>query len=129
MDDDLNTAQALGHVFGAVRLAGRVLEDKTLAKSRETADLARRLLADLAAWGEELGVFDQDSQAFLADLKACRAARLGIDPARVDALVAERQDARKAKDFARSDAIRDELAALGVTVMNVLRCGHRYVFG
>ncbi len=118
MDDDLNTAQALGHVFGAVRLAGRVLEDKTLAKSRETADLARRLLADLAAWGEELGVFAQDSQAFLAALKACRAARLGIDPARVGALVAERQDARKAKDFARSDAIRDELAALGVTVMD-----------
>jgi len=95
-----------------------VLEDKTLAKSRETSDLARRLLADLAAWGEELGVFEQDSQTFLAALKACRAARLGIDPARVDTRVVERQDARKAKDFARSDAIRDELAALGVTVMD-----------
>lgn len=118
MDDDLNTAQALGHVFGAVRLAGRVLEDKTLAKSRETAELARRILADLAAWGEELGVFHQDSQTFLETLKACRAARLGIDPTRVDALVAERQDARKAKDFPRSDAIRDELAGLGVTVMD-----------
>jgi len=118
MDDDLNTAQALGHVFGTIRLAGRVLEDKTLAKSRETAELVRRILADLTSWAEELGVFGQDSQTFLAALKACRLARLGIDASRVDALVAERQTARKAKDFARSDAIRDELAGLGVTVMD-----------
>lgn len=118
MDDDLNTAQALGHVFGAARLAGRLMEDKTLAKSRETADALRRILADLAAWAEILGVFGRDSQEFLAELKACRLSRYGIDAARVDALVAERQEARKAKDFARSDAIRDELAGLGVTVMD-----------
>lgn len=118
MDDDLNTAQALGHVFGTIRLAGRVLEDKTLAKSRETAELARRILDDLAKWAEELGVFGQDSQTFLADLKTCRLVRLGIDASRVEALVAERQEARKAKDFARSDAIREALTDLGVTVMD-----------
>jgi cysteinyl-tRNA synthetase len=118
MDDDLNTAQALGHVFGVIRLAGRVLEDKTLAKSRETAELVRRILADLAAWAEELGVFGQDSQAFLAALRTSRVTRLGVDAGRIDALVDERQQARKAKDFARSDAIRDELATLGVAVMD-----------
>ena len=118
MDDDLNTAQALGHVFGAVRLAGRLMEDKTLAKSRETADILRRIQADLADWGDELGVFGSASEAFLEALKASRTARLGIDAARVEALVTERQDARKNKDFARSDAIRDALADLGVTVMD-----------
>ncbi|MGE4538752.1 MAG: cysteine--tRNA ligase [Desulfovibrio sp.] len=118
MDDDLNTAQALGHVFGAVRLAGRLMEDKTLAKSAETADIMRRILTDFETWSVILGVCGRDSQEFLGELKTCRAARLGIDPARVDALVAERQDARKAKDFARSDAIRDELTGLGVTVMD-----------
>lgn len=118
MDDDLNTAQAMGHVFGLVRLAGRLMEDKTLAKSRETAEILRRILANFAVWAEVLGVFGADAAAFLAELKACRLTRLGIDAARVDALVAERQDARKAKDFARSDAIRDELAGLGVTVMD-----------
>jgi len=118
MDDDLNTAQAMGHVFGLVRLAGRLMEDKTLAKSRETAEILRRILADFAVWAEVLGVFGTDPAAFLAELKACRLTRLGIDAARVDGLVAERQDARKAKDFARSDAIRDELAGLGVTVMD-----------
>jgi cysteinyl-tRNA synthetase len=118
MDDDLNTAQALGHVFGAVRLAGRLLEDKTLAKSGETAEILRRILKDFEDWATILGVCGRESQAFLSELKAGRAARLGIDPARVDTLVAARQEARKAKDFARSDAIRDELAGLGVTVMD-----------
>ncbi len=118
MDDDLNTAQALGHVFGTVRLAGRLMEDKTLAKSRETADILRRILADLDAWGHILGVFTGASEAFLDALKASRAARLGIDAAAVEALLAERQEARTNKDFARSDAIRDELAGRGVTVMD-----------
>ena len=118
MDDDLNTAQAMGHVFGLVRLAGRLMDDKTMAKSRETADILRRILDALAEWSTILGVLGSDSQTFLAALKACRLTRLGIDAARVDGLVAERQEARKAKDFARSDVIRDELAGLGVTVMD-----------
>ncbi|WP_428567933.1 MAG: cysteine--tRNA ligase [Solidesulfovibrio sp. DCME] len=118
MDDDLNTAQALGHVFGLVRLAGRLMEDKTLAKSQETADVLRRILADLADWATVLGVFGSDSEAFLEALKASRAARLGIDAAKVEALLADRLQARQAKDFARSDAIRDALAGLGVTVMD-----------
>lgn len=118
MDDDLNTAQAMGHVFGAVRLAGRLMDDKTLGKSRETADILRRILDALAVWATILGVLGSDSQRFLAELKACRLMRLGIDASRVDNLVAERQEARKTKDFARSDAIRDELAGLGVTVMD-----------
>ncbi|KHK04103.1 cysteine--tRNA ligase [Desulfovibrio sp. TomC] len=118
MDDDLNTAQAMGHVFGVVRLAGRLMEDKTLGKSRETAAILRRILDALAVWSTILGVLGSDSQSFLADLKTCRLARLGIDATRIDGLVVERQEARKAKDFARSDVIRDELAGLGVTVMD-----------
>ncbi|NMC48778.1 MAG: cysteine--tRNA ligase, partial [Desulfovibrio sp.] len=57
-----------------------------------------------------------DPAAFRTGLKASRVSRTGIDAARVEALVAERQTARANKDFARSDDIRDELAALGVEV-------------
>jgi len=41
-----------------------------------------------------------------------------ITPAEIEAKLAERREARVAKDFARSDAIRDELAAAGVEVMD-----------
>ncbi|MEG6550407.1 cysteine--tRNA ligase, partial [Desulfocurvibacter africanus] len=47
---------------------------------------------------------------------ACRARRKGIDTAKVEALLTQRQEARAGKDFARSDAIRDELAAMGAEV-------------
>ncbi|MFW5791619.1 MAG: cysteine--tRNA ligase [Desulfohalobiaceae bacterium] len=118
MEDDLNTAAALGQVFTAVRLAGRVMEDKTLRKSQEAGELIRSLLQDLTRWGESLGVFQLDPAPFLLELRTCRAARLGLDVSRVESLLAERQQARKTKDFARADAIRDELASLRVEVMD-----------
>jgi len=115
-EDDVNTAAALGHLFGMVRLAGRVLEDKALRKAEAGRDLLARIKAEVAKWSGVLGVFAREPEAFLADLKACRAARAGIDPAKVEGLLADRLEARKNKDFARSDAIRDELAAMKVEV-------------
>ncbi len=116
MADDLNTAAALGHVFTAVRLSGRVMDDKTMRKSEGARDFWRRVLDDLARWSDIFGVFATDSQTFLDELRACRARRKGIDTAKVEALLTQRQEARASKDFARSDAIRDEIAAMGAEV-------------
>lgn len=116
MEDDLNTAAALGYVFSAVRLAGRIGEDKAMRKSEGARDLWQRILDDLASWDEVLGVFHRDPDEFLAELRDTRAARKGIDTAAVQIKLDERLDARKNKDFARSDALRDELAGLGVDV-------------
>jgi cysteinyl-tRNA synthetase len=118
MADDLNTAGALGHVFGAVRLAGRALEDKNLRKSEGGRELFDRIQRDLTRWGEVLGVFNQEPAAFLAEMKSMQAARKGIDAAKVEELLQKRQDARKDKDFQTADAVRDELAAMGVEVMD-----------
>ncbi|MFO7594940.1 MAG: cysteine--tRNA ligase [Desulfocurvibacter africanus] len=116
MTDDLNTAAALGHVFTAVRLAGRVMDDKAMRKSEGARDFWQRVLDDLARWSQVFGVFYSQPQEFLDELRACRARRKGIDTAKVEALLTQRQDARAGKDFARSDAIRDELAAMGAEV-------------
>lgn len=115
-EDDLNTAAALGHLFGMVRLAGRVLDDKALRKAESGRDLLARIRAEVAKWSPVLGVFGLEPEAFLSQLKDCRAARAGIDASRVEELLEARLEARRAKDFARSDAIRDELAALQVEV-------------
>ncbi len=45
-----------------------------------------------------------------------RARRKGVNVTEVERLIGERQQARAARDFARADAARDELAALGVEV-------------
>ncbi len=114
MEDDLNSAAALGHLFGAVRLAGRVGENKAHKKSQGARELWTRILDDVTQWAKVFGVFERDPAEFLAELRTTRAKRKGIDPAQVNELLEARQAARKDKDFARADAIRDELTALGV---------------
>jgi cysteinyl-tRNA synthetase len=118
MADDMNTAAALGHIFGAIRLAGRALEDKGVRKSEGGRDLFMRILADLDQWAKVLGVFDRDPGEFLAALKKKRVERKGVDPDKVEQLMNKRREARKNKDFATADAIRDELDAMGVEVQD-----------
>jgi cysteinyl-tRNA synthetase len=61
-------------------------------------------------------VFEQDPVAYLAERRSRLVALKRIDVAAVAAKLAERTAARTAKDFARADAIRGELAQLGVSV-------------
>ncbi len=83
-----------------------------------------KMLAELHAMDgrgayEELGA-NLRAMGFLLEgaegWKARRQASLAVDPAQVEALIAARKEARSAKNWAESDRIRDELAALGVVV-------------
>ena len=118
MADDMNTAAALGHVFVLLKSMNRILEDKALRKSGAGRDQIRHSLRLLKRWGGVLGLFHMDSQEFLLQLKEVRIRRRNIDPENIEARLAERLAARSAKDFARSDAIRDELLAQGVTIQD-----------
>ena len=116
LEDDVNTAAAMGHLFNMVRIAGRVLEDKKLRNSEGGRDILKAFRDATAKWDTLLGLFAQKPEDFLASLREIRARRRGLDMNKVVELLRERQEARAAKDFARSDAARDELAALGVEV-------------
>jgi cysteinyl-tRNA synthetase len=95
MDDDLQTPQALALVFELVSDANQALDAGDDARA---ATLGATVVALAGAMGLVLGG-DGDE----------------IDPV-TQALATERDAARAAKDFARSDAIRDELQAAGWTV-------------
>lgn len=116
LEDDINTAQALGQVFAQVRLVNRLLEDKALRAAEAGRDLLQEFLARAQEWDKRLGLFGQAPQAFLADLRSQRATRSKIDVARVEELMLARQEARASKDFARSDSLRQEILDLGVSV-------------
>ncbi|MEE1611147.1 cysteine--tRNA ligase [Microvirga sp. CF3016] len=68
--------------------------------------------AELGANLRSLGFLLEGAEAW----KARKQASLGVDPEQIEALIAARKDARAAKNWAESDRIRDELAALGVVV-------------
>ena len=116
MEDDLNTAAALGHVFGVIRLIYKVLEDKTLRLSANTPELLEKFEQEKANWVKILGVFGQNPAKFFAELKEIQIKRKGLDVNKIETLLQERKEARQNKDFAASDAIRDKLLAMGIEV-------------
>ncbi len=82
---------------------------------------------------EALGAFDAVLGLNLATLTArdlrLRPADATIDETAIEAILTERRDARAAKDFARSDALRDDLAAAGVEVMDGEAIGWQWRLG
>lgn len=116
LDDDLNTAQALGQIFSQVRIVNRLLEEKNLRAAEGTRDLLEEFLARARDWDGQLGLFGRDPAEFLTELRAMRAARKNLDMDRVEDLLRQRREARMQKDFTRSDALRRELLDLGVSV-------------
>ena len=114
MDDDFNTAQAIGHLFDGVRALNRLLAtgDPALAgvivSGRET----------LLRLGGVLGLFASVPVEWLARQGERRLAESGLDAAAIEALIEERLAARKNRDFARADQIRDELAGKGVQLLD-----------
>lgn len=116
LNDDLNTAQALGQIFSQVRIINRLLEDSGLRAGEEARALLQEFLGNARDWDAQLGLFGQEPETFFHDLRTLRARRRGIDLAQVEALLEERRAARAAKDFDRSDALRQNLQELGVSV-------------
>jgi len=75
---------------------------------------AAALRADLARVAAVLGILAEEPARFLAALRAGRTARTGLGEAEIAAAIAERNEARRRKDFRRADAIREDLRARGV---------------
>ena len=98
MDDDFNTAQAIAVLF---ELASEVNRTK-----------ASQLASQLKALGGVLNILQRDPEVFL------KGASHDEDVSRIEALVQERTDAKKARNFARADEIRKQLASEGIELLD-----------
>ena len=110
LDDDLNTPQALAElasIAGNARVLRNAIAQGEASGTGPLQALAT-LAASLRAGGRALGLLQQAPAAWFG-----RGAS-GDDDARIQALVEERAAAKQARDFARADAIREQLAAEGV---------------
>lgn len=94
MDDDFNTADAVSAIFELVKFAN------TNASEASTKAFVQALKDEIITLSDICGLIVEPKEEIL--------------DAEVEALIQERQEARKAKNFARADEIRDTLAAQGI---------------
>ncbi len=95
MEDDINTADALTAIFNIVKIINTDLNESS---SKEDLLLAQKYLMKLA---KVLGILEREKE--------------DID-SEVENLIREREDARKNKDFAKADQIRDKLKEMGIEI-------------
>jgi cysteinyl-tRNA synthetase len=117
LDDDFNAPQVLAVLAEAFAAANALADRKGKKSPADRAALAA-FARDARDIGVTLGLFGRRPAEALLAIRDRAAARLGIDPAEVAARLVERAEARKAKDFARGDVIRDALLARGVAIMD-----------
>ena len=115
MNDDFNTAEALGHVHRFARLVGNCLHEG-VAPSAGSYAVLRHAAESLRKVGEVLGVFGRPPSEYFGAKRKTGVASLGLDAGAIEARIEERLAARKGKDFARADAIRKELLDQGVVL-------------
>ena len=112
MDDDFNTGGAVSELFEFVRLLNKFANEKQLdessQRSEKDVETFRRAMSSLRELSSILGLFQQEPATGQEDE--------GLVDQLMQLLIQLRADARKNKDFATADKIRDELADMGVTL-------------
>ncbi len=104
LEQDLNTPDALVEIAKAAFQANRVRQGPLTTR--------REQKLRLMGAADALGLLQQDPEAWFKQTAPGNA----LDTTRIEALIAQRDAARAARDFARADAVRGELATLGIAI-------------
>jgi len=110
LEDDLNTPAALAELNQLAAKARNLRNTLAHGSGKNTLSDLIQVKAKLLEGGAMLGLLQQDPEAWFK-----RGAEQ-VDAARVENLIEARRAARDSRDFARADAIRDELAAMGIAI-------------
>jgi len=117
MDDDFNTALAIGTLFETVRAVNRCL-----AEAREYTPAMLSLVAKVrelfSETGAVLGLFASRPAEWLEKTRSALSSDMDIAPQEIEKLIAERAEARRNKDFKRGDEIRDMLLEKGIMLLD-----------
>ncbi len=114
MDNDFNTAQGIGVLFEAARRLNRLVDDTKDPGDEAFRRRVHQEIGDLLRIGQVLGILTESPRAYSRARQTMLQKAKGIDPHVVEALVAQRAAARKARDWDRADAIRRELEAMNI---------------
>jgi cysteinyl-tRNA synthetase len=118
MDNDFNTAQAQGILFDSVKAINRIRRKlPAIPKSRDIS-LLKSNIATLRKLASIMGLLREDAHRFLDNKKSKLVSAYDIDIATIESLIAERYQCRQAKNWARSDEIRNQLLQKNIELMD-----------
>lgn len=110
MDDDFNTALAIGHIFELVREANKFLDSKPSGEAAKA--LIKRSKDIFETVGEVLNLFNRTPAQWNIDL--LKSKKISLTESEIESKIEERRIARQNKDWAKADAIRKELEEKGI---------------
>ncbi|MGD9687313.1 MAG: DALR domain-containing protein, partial [Desulfobacter sp.] len=116
LNDDFNSAKAMAEIFDAVKKGNKLLDDANDAPGESDRKVLAGIYADIRSASEILGIFMISAADYFAAKKDRAMADQDVDSAMIDALIVERANARKSKNFARADEIRDQLQAMKIVL-------------
>jgi cysteinyl-tRNA synthetase len=128
LDNDLNTSVALSVIAELAKVGNEIVmqiqkQKKDPAAQAVSRGLAAAVVEALDTACAPLGILQTSAADFFARARARRIRLRGLDEKAIEAKVKARTDARASKDFARADAVRKELAEMGVELQDVAATG------
>ena len=117
LNDDMNTPESFARQFEVIRQFNSQV--KIGMKSNPAVQgKASAFKKFILKFGSLMSLFQEPPQEFLRSLDDMLLKTMGVERSNVDILVKERVEARTAKDFKRSDELRDQLVKMGIAVMD-----------
>jgi cysteinyl-tRNA synthetase len=116
MDDDFNTAQALGYFFDLQTHLNRLLDISKGHPTEAILSLLKQGLDHFRNRGWVFGLFREDPEHYLVEQKKERLKKINLSEEEITKLMEERNQARREKNWKRADEIRTELLSKGIVL-------------
>ncbi len=118
MNDDFNTARALGAVFSHIRSLNRLMDEfeSDASGASGAVETLRQGCAEVLRAGKILGLLSRSPAEYFGRKRAQGAEKQAIDTDSVERMIRERKEARKARDWAAADKLRDRLEKMNIAL-------------
>ena len=116
MDDDFNSARGIGILFDTVRSTNRLLDQHRDNLSQKIKKTIQSNRSDILKIGNVLGILAEPPKVYFDKKRFQGLEQKSIDPAVIDKMVKEREEARKTKDWEKADQIRKQLDDMNIII-------------
>ncbi len=116
MDDDFNSARGIGILFDTVRSTNRLLDQHQDNLSQKIKKTIQSNRSDILKIGNVLGILMEPPKVYFDKKRFQGLEQKSIDPAVIDKMVKEREEARKTKDWEKADQIRKQLDDMNIII-------------